>query len=348
MKTRPGFLVAASAMLAISAGCGADVNSPSDVSSGQSSIVGGTIDSGDPAVVVLLVDGQPFCTGTLIAPRSVLTAAHCVYAYGQSAQYQVSFGTSAATPTRTVGVDSQRAHPDYDAKTFEYDIGIWKLSQTISDVQPLELNPTTLTSSDVGRSIRHVGYGTSLPATGGGGGTKRTVTYTIREIGSIQIESGATGKQTCGGDSGGPALMVTAGSTRERIVGTISYGDETCADYGVDMRVDVTRTWIQQTYSTWEAGVVDAEPVPIPAPTKPVAMLGAYCDSKTLCPTGSACTSVEGNAPTCARMATDPSNHIVAESGFGCSAANQAPVLSLLFLLLVPLRMNRKQKVSPY
>src|SRR5438067_6616761 len=41
-------------------------------------ITNGDTDDGDPAVVALRHQGVTICTGTLIAPRVVLTAAHCL------------------------------------------------------------------------------------------------------------------------------------------------------------------------------------------------------------------------------------------------------------------------------
>src|SRR5258708_32410350 len=42
------------------------------------SITNGTVDEGDSAVVALLASGQAYCTGTVVAERLVLTAAHCL------------------------------------------------------------------------------------------------------------------------------------------------------------------------------------------------------------------------------------------------------------------------------
>ena len=51
----------------------------------EQAIVGGRVDTGDPAVVAIYAEVQRFggsggalCTGTVIAPTKILTAAHCV------------------------------------------------------------------------------------------------------------------------------------------------------------------------------------------------------------------------------------------------------------------------------
>ena len=65
--------------LALVVGCG---GSPLErVGSGSSAIVGGEEDPGDPAVVAIYAAssaGSALCTGEVIAPRVVLTAAHCI------------------------------------------------------------------------------------------------------------------------------------------------------------------------------------------------------------------------------------------------------------------------------
>ena len=198
-------------------------------------IIGGTLANGDPAVVALAVrygsSYESLCTGTLIAPKTVLTAAHCIYAYGQNVQYFVTFGTYSDAPTRAVQVTQQYKNPAYNQTA--YDFGLLRLATPVLDVTPIQINETAMTASHVGRTIRHVGFGLTV-AGGQTAGTKREVSYALRRVTPYTIESGAQGKQTCQGDSGGPGFMIMPGETKEKLVGVVSYGDQNCAVEGYD------------------------------------------------------------------------------------------------------------------
>lgn len=261
-----------------------------DYAAHRSAIVGGTIDTGDPAVVALAVGTQSqYCTGTLIAPKTILTAAHCVNSYGTEYPYYALFGTYAGSPDFYVEVVEQKKHPQYNGGS--RDLGVLRLARAVTNVTPISLNPVALGYGDQGKPIRHVGFGITSGG-GGGGGTKRQVSYSVREIRSYTIESGGNGKQTCSGDSGGPAFMVTQGSTAERVVGVVSYGDPDCTQFGADARVDPDINWIKSTYAAWEAPSCDTDGKCVPG--------CAPIDQDCACASDGAC------SPQCLDLTRDP------------------------------------------
>jgi hypothetical protein len=136
-----------------------------------------------------------------------------------------------------------------------------------------------------------VGFGVN-DSSGGGGGTKREGTWSVRQVLPQLLESGATGKQTCNGDSGGPGFMVLPGAATESVVGVVSFGDQSCLYGGYDGRVDVATTWIRTTMGQWEAPTcaLDGACVPGCAPV----------DQDCACATDGQCT------PACLDYTRDP------------------------------------------
>lgn len=227
-------------LIALLAGCAAEQGAEDpeeDTSSTESEIVGGSLTSSYAAVGALTTSsGFPFCTGTVVAPRVVVTAAHCLAEPGTSASgIRFALGPDANNPSSVLRVKRIAYHPRYDDRQIKNDIGVVILSSD-APVTPVPVN-TSMTSSWVGKNLTFVGYGVTNGSTQTGAGRKREVTIPVSQVGATQFAYQTSGKNTCNGDSGGPAFATDA-SGRLTVAGVTSYGDARCTSYGVDTRVD--------------------------------------------------------------------------------------------------------------
>jgi len=194
-------------------------------------IVGGNPESGYPAVGALVDNGQPFCSGTLVAPTTVVTAAHCLQ--GESATGKAFFiGTDANNPAtgESFPATSLHVHPQYNEMTMENDIAIMELSQPASST-PIPYACAALTQADAGAVVLMVGYGVTAE-NNTDVGIKRSVEVRISEVLPTQwaytVE--ATPAGTCYGDSGGPGLREIGGIWT--LIGATSYGTGECEAVG--------------------------------------------------------------------------------------------------------------------
>lgn len=221
-------------------GCAVEA-SQEEAESNASEIVGGTTTTGHPAVGALVDAGGPFCTGTVVAPRVVVTAAHCLEGVKSAASLGFALGPSAFRPQRILKVAGASVHPQYDARNIRNDIAVLRLAAD-APVTPV---PIATKAPTVGQSLVFVGYGVSNGRTGAGFGTKRQVTMKVAQVGASQFAYAEANKNTCSGDSGGPAFATDA-SGNLTVAGVTSYGDAACVQYGVDTRTDVYAAFVKQ------------------------------------------------------------------------------------------------------
>lgn len=236
--------------LVANTGCAADL----ETSVEDQAIIGGTTDNGDPAIVALFAHapGDPsgfLCTGTIIAPTKVLTAAHCVdpAETGPGMVFDVLYGTTLDATHNLGPVAATTFDPAWSADdlTGGHDIGIVTLANPTS-IEPIPYNARPYTAALAAAPIRIVGYGTSNHF-GGGAGTKRTATTKVADYDDLYLHIGTLTKANCHGDSGGPALQMIDGV--ETVVGVTSYGTDLstlfqCLGGGYDSRVDVYADFI--------------------------------------------------------------------------------------------------------
>ncbi|MGE0790701.1 MAG: trypsin-like serine protease [Sandaracinaceae bacterium] len=250
-------------LLVIATGCAAEVD---DVGERASAITSGWRDDGDEPVVALMRAGALLCTGTLIAPGVVLTAAHCVTPLEPQA---VFFGPVLELPEDRVDVARVRAHPEYDPNTLLHDIAIVELAYDV-DVTPAEIVPGAVREDRIGSEVRIVGYGL-LSAGGATDLRKRSGTTYIESLDSSRFRLSGEPSQPCRGDSGGPAFLQVG--SREPVVGVHSGGDASCTggsyETRVDAHMDFLEPYLARPYSTGPGGVTPGCHAAGSAPTSP-------------------------------------------------------------------------------
>ena len=232
-------------------------------------IVGGgapSVDGVARAIVTIVGSRGNFCTGALIAPKIVLTAAHCVQ---PGADYKiVDYGADrqpSLQDVKTIAI-----HPGFNMQTMlahraTADVALLQLDAPAKAKAPAVLGAPNI-PIQVGGRFTIAGIGVTVRGDGKSGGTIRAAGLVATgKPGTLQIRlvdpvGGGTrdGLGACTGDSGGPVFEDKQGGPV--IIGVISWSTGPNGAAGCGGMTGVTpltlyRDWVLQTARQWGAAL---------------------------------------------------------------------------------------------
>jgi Trypsin len=261
-------------------------------------VVGGTEAPEDAAVVALVArrtrcTGESLtllCSGALIAPDVVLTAAHCLDIFGtEGAYYEVFLGARLLPEPegRFVRVAGAARHPGYEPATHALDAALLRLAAPV-EVSPLPLPWPGWGALEGGQPARAVGFGDTRDASAPAG-LRRQGGLVVTEVEEGAFRAGPSPAMSCVGDSGGPVL-VRGGDGREVLAGLTASGDVACRAEAFNVRVDAL---LEDFVQPFLAAGPEA-----PGPVLAVESLcAAPCMRDAECPSGLLCVPPAEGAP---------------------------------------------------
>jgi secreted trypsin-like serine protease len=232
-------------------------------------IVGGGAPSADGvgrSVVTIVGSRGNFCTGALIAPKIVLTAAHCVQ---PGADYKiVEYGADRQPSLQDV--KSVAIHPGFNMQAMlahraTADVALLQLGSAAKGKVASTLGQPNIPII-VGSRFTIAGIGVTVRGDGKSGGTIRVAGLVATgKPGTLQIrlvdpvnQGTRDGLGACTGDSGGPVFEDK--QSGPAIIGVVSWSTGPNGSAGCGGLTGVTpltlhRDWLLQTARRWGAGI---------------------------------------------------------------------------------------------
>ncbi len=217
------------------------------------------IDAEDSSSVVTLLskgpEGAGFCSASVVAPRVVLTAAHCV----RSPQDMAVLTRGADGQPKLWPVEKVERHPRYHgdvvtSRQVSVDIALVLLASPLSDDH--HAIPFADDRAPVlGDAITIVGYGVTRPGDPKSGGVLRRARLSVRApISNVLLWADGNGESVgaCSGDSGAPLVDASGG-----LIAVVAWADaggrRGCGGVTQGPLVQPVRGWIEDVMRRWGA-----------------------------------------------------------------------------------------------
>lgn len=230
------------------------------------------------AGIVFGDDDETGCGGTFIAPRVVVTAAHCAVVFNTRARVRAGANPEGGVARPLFKIEAALVHPDYDSDKMQNDVALLLLEPAAAStpqIESLPLNQNASMPADTTSEILTViGRGNTSSFGSLFEDVLRQVDIPVipqatcaAAYGADMITSGVIcagdydrgGIDSCQGDSGGPLVQRING--QDVLIGIVSWGIG-CAQAkkpGVYTRVSSVAAWIAAETARLTTPVVDVD-----------------------------------------------------------------------------------------
>ncbi len=242
-------------------------------------------------VVGLWLDDTYICTATLIHPKVLLTAGHCITENGETWNITVMSGSNITGWEGSIvaNVADTKTHPTWNGNINEstaIDLALIKLDRDVTNIESYKIR--NYPESSIGDVGVVVGYGITASDNDDTGihrkGTAKILQKGILSgLGNRYLLEVGSPSSTCSGDSGGP--FFTMQNNQYVVTGVTSFGiKSSCVpdEDGFEMQVVKYRSWINSVVKDWTGDGIDC-------------LKNSDCSDEMLCSNGECIVNTEND-----------------------------------------------------